>query len=400
MSGHTTFRYGGVESHPFNFGSGNGQGIGGKAGRSCREGWHSALHSPRMGGNENAAPLPGGRASDGSKPIGPSVDRAPASSGMQTAIPDSDRDLAAENNLAIAASPAAAELVARQRSSSVPSASCRSSFKAGHKRRSTFPNDTATTLDLLSAFPYPPGSEQDSPSTHPRGKLTLFPRSSDENSPPKPEKVQSEQHALPAKGGDIDNSAPLASGALQRSNSAEEPTARAQTAPSVRGEDATRYRTSGVPIYTPEAASLRSVDNDEDGAAETNAEHSPGVVKTSAQSGRTGGSRYFSAASRALGTPAPAQSQRERAVANGAHRFSSSRSPLPPPAAENLVPITVTSHGREGCRHRSVKDGRKSVGLGGFDGAVEGEEGKKGRKGCLRCRVKRQLRRMIGKERM
>jgi len=38
MSGHTTFRYGGVESHPFNFAPGSGQdATGGKAGRGSRE---------------------------------------------------------------------------------------------------------------------------------------------------------------------------------------------------------------------------------------------------------------------------------------------------------------------------------------------------------------------------
>jgi len=308
---------------------------------------------------------------------------------------------------------AAIEAVTRQRSSSVPSASCRSTFRSGHKRRSTFPNDTVTTLDLLNAFPQPPRSST-SPPAPPRGKLTLFPRSSDENSPPKPEKLASHQHHSSLEHKECGTKTTqiefLASGALPHTDLVEDLAAIARPTSSVRGEDTTRYRNSGIPIYTPEAASLHSLDNDEAETAEHSPSASPAAVKTSAQSGRTGQSRYFSATSRAPpsrarpATPATVTkpTQRERALANGAHRFSSSHSQVRSTAAgENLVPVTVTSHGKR-CSHRQNKEtgnikGKKSVGMGGFDGAIE-IEAKGGKKRlCVKCRIRGRLQRMFGR---
>ena len=181
--------------------------------------------------------------------------------------------------------------------------------------------------------------------------------------------------------------------------------------PPLRGEDVDRYRPSGTPVYDRNTTSLCSVDETEDVDITVLVTRLDTPV-----SGKTGMTRYFSAASQAMSSPnVPAmvppsivpepqrrqrsehQIQRERAVANGALRFSflasdedtSFRgSPLSRQVA--AVPVRTTSLTKT-CSHRaSAIRARRLAGWGEFDGVQETKDNIP----CFRCEVKRVVRRM------
>lgn len=416
MSGHTTFRYGDVGSHPFNFGSGNGQGVGGKPRRDVGVGrtdeWQRVLRSPGASTavtDERPAAHDTEQIAAVARGASQPHESAPMSSNVTGESNRACRELAAPTKDLVVADSVAGDAVPHKRSSSVP-ASGRSTYRSGHERRSTFPNNTVTTLELLAAFPEPPAALA-AQACHARGKLTLFPRSSDENSPPKPGHLpvglrgQADECAVYSS--DNAHDEPIASGALGHADSVDEALRQGHIPSLIRGEDAARYRESGIPIYTPETSSLHSLDQARDEAADQNLALGTKAIKASVQSGRTAASRYFSAASRALPSRAktttppatvPVQSQRERAVADGALRFNISRDPVQAPAAvENLVPVTVTRYGRRCPHKRSLEEEKRSSRVGGFDGVADGREMKMKKERCVRCRAKHQLRRVFGR---
>lgn len=338
-------------------------------------------------------------------------------------VSPSVRALAALRGSPLPISPGRVEAEAARRTSSIPRSRLRSPSNAlGSLKRSTYPSSTAKTADLIEAFPEPPHARIRIRNSAP-ARMSLFPniaqleeRDSDiSGQTPEGREYNttgsaSEQSTLPRVDSARSPSASNAwlSGALPNPPEVDgSADTTASNSRPVRGEDV-RYRHSGTPVYNSDTVSLREIDMSDDHALAASLSP-PG----SPVSGKTGATRFFSAASQ-LRTIATRQEtstpvsmapnahvqargenrvQQERAVANGALRFisqtHSGNEPVQSVREEVDVPVTVTSHGRA-CLHkrgsvRSPRSDRCEV-----DGAQEGED-KQSRSGshCLICRAKR-----------
>jgi hypothetical protein len=347
-------------------------------------------------------------------------------------VSPSVRALAALSGSPLPISPQQVEVEATRRRSSVPRSRLRSpSTGAGSSKRSTYPSSTANTAELIEAFPEPPHQQVRSRCSAPP-RMSLFPALAalEEQSPNVSEAspVRLAAHAPAGSGsgqsivrGFNNAKSPCASnvwlsGALPNPSECDgsADTAISNSHP-VRGENI-RYRQSGTPIYDVDTTSLHDMDQADD--LTISASLSPAGSRTS---GRTGATRFFSAVSQvetvlrnpeavrnSLETQAQSRNetrvQQERAVANGALRFvaqshsaSTNTGVAQLVREETVVPVTLTSHGRE-CSHKFVHlRGRRSFRME-VDGVQESREGddkpSKWARNCLICRAKRVSRRV------
>lgn len=431
-SGHTTFRYGGLEDHPFN--SAPAARVATLPGESATQPTPTIRIEPSSPAEDATLH----HTCPGSRP-----DRPCERHGAPRTEPlsPSQRALSELSSNAVCVDSIHVESVRARRTSSVPDSQFRSPTPShASPRPVSYPTSTVRTVELLEAFPPPPSRSRARPSidemaqgpasTPPR--LSLFPKTSRARI----EKEQATQHKKPLdatlqgvvehakRGRGVEHhpangqpSFPSEPGFSQElpAGSADFDDGSADDAhgPSVRGERSSRYRVSGTPIYASDAASLQSFDRrTEDAEAEA----------ASRQSSRSGSSRYFSASSTALTSQAspsapnavataPAvkspsrvvrserSSQRNRAVANGALRFGSrdreqtvegQAAAMGMAELRRMVPVTVTSYGRL-CRHRLARIEQD------YDGTCEGQMKLDGDKqqgtSCWRCRARRAIRR-------
>jgi hypothetical protein len=346
-------------------------------------------------------------------------------------VSPSVRALAALSGSPLPISPQQVEAEATRRCSSIPRSRLRSlSNGFDSSKRSTYPSSTVKTADLIEAFPEPPHKQVRSRNSAPT-RMSLFPAlagleaRSPNVSEPSPVRLE---HASAGSGSaqsivrGINNAKSPSASNVWVSGALPDPpecdgsgdTAISNSRP-VRGEDV-RYRHSGTPVYDVDATSLRGMDQDED--LTMAASLSPAGSPTS---GRTGATRFFSAMSQAGNASrnheaaqspleAHAQSrdenrvQQERAVANGALRFvsqshsaSTNTGVMQLVREETVVPVTLTSHGRE-CSHKiGHLRGRRSfrVEVDGVQESRNGEfEHSRLARYCLICRAKRVSRRV------
>lgn len=186
MSGHSTFRFGALESHPFNQAAPSRIRVGGTSGARRLSKGSSPVpnnssnhrsHGDRMNAQSFHFQAP------------PEEDETPLLEGHNNARQDrttssndsvvvspSARALAALSDLPLPVSTARVEAQTARRSSSIPRSRLQSpAFGAGSQRRSTYPNSTVKTTDLIEAFPEPPLSKALRPVSAPTGRLSLFP---------------------------------------------------------------------------------------------------------------------------------------------------------------------------------------------------------------------------------
>jgi hypothetical protein len=473
ISGHSTYRFESLDAHPFLGPSLSDEPyVGGPLNgfrRSRRKIFSSELLESRRSGSEDPFGLvhaQGIRAQlQRRQEVVPPADsrlrrramsRPSRSSGSDNSviISPSVRALAAVRGLPLPVSPEQVEAEARRRSSSIPrSRVCSPVNRLGStQRRFSYPTNTMRTVDLIEAFPEPPCSRTPRSSQSAPARMSLFPavaglkeRSGNVQSTLSPSKKRLEmlesvvESAKKRKRASASSSGPLQA-PLTRVDSAVSPSASnvwvsgalpapserdgsadmtACNSPPLRGEDVDRYRPSGTPVYDRNTTSLCSVDETEDVDITVLVTRLDTPV-----SGKTGITRYFSAASQAVSSPnvpatAPSsiipepqrrqrsehQIQRERAVANGALRFSFQASDEDTgfrgsPLCRQVAAVPVrTSSLTKTCSHRaSAIRGRRSVGWESFDGTQDLPDGSAMKSGrvvyCFRCEVKRGVRRM------
>lgn len=291
VSGHTTFRFGALEAHPFS------QPLSvpfiGPIGR----GKDSRSESRQRGASDDSVPLLSNR-------------RPSRDSNYSIVVTPSVRALAAVNGTPL---PVPSEQIATEvarRSSSIPS-------RLRSQRRASYPSSTAKTADLIEAFPRPPCTRMPRVRHSAPARMSLFPAL---------EALQERMSGALPNPPACDGSADAFGG----------------TSPPIRGESSTRFRYSGIPVYDGDTASMLDIDQAEERTMVTslNHPHSP-------TSATTGATRYFSAASQptspsrdedgtlsgctASGTEAEEckhcrrerHLQRKRAITNGALRFMS-----------------------------------------------------------------------------
>jgi hypothetical protein len=472
MSGHSTFRFDSLDAHPFSGPSLSDEPyVGGPFNgvRPRRKVFPSDLLESRRSGSEDLFGLVnahGIRAQLQRRPeaIPPAdgrrrhaMSRPSRSSGSDNSviISPSVRALAALRGLPLPVSLEQVEAETRRRSSSIPRSRVCSPVNGlgGGQRRFSYPTNTMRTVDLIEAFPSPPS--QRTPCGHSvPARMSLFPavttlkeRSGNVQATLSPSKKRLEvlesvvASAKKRKRASASSSSgPLQSTLTRVGQNAESPSASnawvsgalpepsdrdgsadmtAYNSPPLRGEEVDRYRSSGTPVYDRNTTSLCSVDETEDVDITVLVTRPDTPV-----SGKTGMTRYFSAASQVVpnrsmsATMAPSalseplkqirdehQVQRERAAANGALRFSFQDSTddtgfraSPPSRPIANVPVRTTSLTKT-CSHKaSAIRMRRSVGWDSFDGTQETEDGsaqESGRKAhCFRCEVKRVVRRM------
>ncbi|KAK3707575.1 hypothetical protein LTR37_012070 [Vermiconidia calcicola] len=412
VSGHSTLRYGELETHPFAAGYAEAN-----AGQSTNGDIRQAPGPELIAqGGLSIASLPNGLGVTKFRPQNQDhtqEDRFCNSSIAHRILSPSQRALQAATGNVIPVSPQRAQRVQAvasnpSRSVSVPNASLRAiqtpTARAEGNGLPAAENGTMRTIELIEQFPVPPNltaeASRGSGAARTSG-LYLFPRTNDQD----PEVLSTAKQDLPwmrvkrrpranaisvhSTTTNTPSKAPnrAVSGHSQSGNVAgrtiqrdEDLTSIDEPArPSIRGESSTRYRHSGTPVYNEEAASLRSFDAEDDHVSQhrLTAENAGPIRVASAQ---TTTSRYFSAASTALGTRALSptktqtwQNEHARALANGALRFgsgsgsanrsggsSTSAPPVRPAAApvsdENtfpLTPVAVTRASQQAltCRH-------------------------------------------------
>lgn len=355
------------------------------------------------------------------------------SSSNSVVVSPSIRALAALQGTPMSVSPQRVEAEVARRTSSIPrSRRASPSNGLGSLKRATYPSGTAKTADLIEAFPQPSAQQVRSRNSAP-ASMSIFPTNTvatehcktvAESSDNRLEHVvtpcSSEHSIIRMVDGTRSPSASnvWVSGALP--NPAVDGSADTANciSRSIRGE-AGRYRHSGTPVHDIGTASLRDMDEADDSAMAATLSH-PGSPAT----GKTGATRFFSAASHMVVMPeypvsptsAPAASileaqnrdeyrvQQERAVANGALRFVSH---APSTVAnheaaisarrETVVPVTMTSHGRA-CSHKRTRLRSKRPSVYGHDGTQEGGDGgieqSKQSRYCLMCQAKGLVRRI------
>lgn len=343
-------------------------------------------------------------------------------------VSPSVRALAALSGSPLPISPQRVEAKTTRRTSSVPRSRLQSpSNGLGSRKRATYPSGTAKTADLIEAFPEPPRQQVRCRNSAP-ARMSLFPAligqenrgpNASESSPVRPEHASSGSNPRQSVIYGINNAnSPSASNAWVSGALPNPPECDgsadmdASHNHPICGEDL-RYRHSRTLMYDVDTTSLQDLNQAEDVAMSA-----PLSPPGSPTSGRTGATRFFSAASQ-LGTAlrsaeattpvlnmtdAQAQFrnenrvQQERAVANGALRFVSQSHSTSAGSGmvrllreETVVPVALTSHGRA-CLH---KNGhlrvRRSFRLG-VDGAQESRGGEdepsRWNRYCLICRAK------------
>jgi hypothetical protein len=468
ISGHSTFRFDSLEAHPFSGPSLSDEPyVGGPVtgfARRRRKVFSSSLLESQRSGSEDLGGLLSShrvqlpRREEAIPPLGSrlAATRPSRSSRSDTSviISPSVRALAAIRGLPLPVSPEQVEVETTRRSSSIPRSRVRSPANgaSGSQRRFSYPTSTMRTVDLLEAFPEPPSPRMPRSSRSAPARMSLFPavvglkeRSGNVQGTESPSKKRLEVLESVVESAKKRKRASTSSGPLQapvtRADNAGSPSASnvwvsgalpepsepdgsadnltACNSPPLRGEEVDRYRPSGTPVYDRNRTSLCSVDETEDVDVTVLVTRQDTPV-----SGKTGMTRYFSAASQVVpnrimsATSAPStcisepqrrlrsehQVQRERAVANGALRFSfqapteamSSGISLSRQVA--VVPVRTTSL-TKACSHKtgSIRT-RKPVGWDGFDGAQElhGSPVQESRWDvhCVKCEVKRVVRRM------
>lgn len=320
----------------------------------------------------------------------PSQPRNSMSSSESVVMSPSARALAALHGSPLSVSAQRVEAEVARRTSSIPRSRLQSpSNGLGSQKRATYPGSTARTAELIEAFPQPPAQKVRSRNSAP-ASMSLFPfiATSGERRAGVSESSQNRREHVSANGSSeqsiirgVDGArSPSASnvwvsGALP--NPGLDGSADTTISRPVRGE-LVRYRHSGTPVYDRDSASLHDMDQTDDLAMAASLSH-PGSPAT----GKTGATRFFSAASRMVPTPeyplssisSPAASgaetqcrdetraQQARAVANGALRFVShatsvvtSSGVAGPTNRETIVPVTITSHARTRLhRHASLR---------------------------------------------
>lgn len=336
--------------------------------------------------------------------------RRSSSSGNSVVISPSVRALAAMSGSPIPISPGRIEVEASRRTSSIPHSRVRSPSNGfGIQKRFTYPSSTAKTADLIQGFPEPPQAQVRTRNSAP-ARMSLFPniagleehRSEDSQLSASRRRrgathSTSECSTFPGVDSARSPSASNAwlSGALPNPPECDgSADTTATNSRPVRGEDV-QYRHSGTPVYDDDTTSLREVDLSDDRAMAALLDH-PG----SPVSCKTGATRYFSAASQSgagprrslASTPAPMISnvhvqardesrvQQERAVANGALRFSQALGGTEPSnivADEVVVPAITISQGKT-CPHKRGSFRTKRSSRCEVDGAQE-SEGKQSR---------------------
>jgi hypothetical protein len=338
-------------------------------------------------------------------------------------VSPSVRALAALSGSALPISPDRVEAEAARSTSSIPRSRLRSpSNELGSMKRSTYPNSTVKTAELIETFPDPPRPRVRIRNSAP-ARMSLFPQvagseertSNNSGLPPDARNHDSansgSEQSIPYT---IDGTrSPSASNAWLSGALPNPPecdgsvdTTACNSCP-VRGEDV-RYRHSGTPVYDGETASLKELDQNDDVAMTASLDRAGSPV-----SAKTSATRFFSAASqlRAISlrpetnTPAPMiqeahvqardenRVQQERAVANGALRFVSQTVSATEPSSsareEEAVPVTMTGHGRA-CRHKKGSARAQRPNQGGVDGIQESEVKQTIQdRRCLICRAKR-----------
>jgi hypothetical protein len=466
ISGHSTFRFDSLEAHRFSGPSLSDElYVGGPVTgfRRRRKVFSSSLLESRRSESEDLAgfvnthhvQLPRREAV-----IPPSDNRRHAmsrpnqSSGSDNSVivSSSVRALAALRGLPLPVSPEQMEAKTAQRSSSIPRSRVRSPVNGlGSQRRFSCPTSTMRTLDLIEAFPEPPSPRAPRLRHSAPARMSLFPavaalkeRSGNVQATPSPSKKRLELLESVVESAKKRKRASASSGTLKapltRADNAGSPSASnvwvsgalpepserdgsadmtACNSPPLRGEDVDRYRPSGTPVYDRNTTSLCSVDESEDVDITVLVTHPDTPV-----SGKTGMTRYFSAASQVVPNrstsatvtsstiPEPQrrlrneyQVQRERAVANGALRLSY-RAPSDTTSSRasrlsgqvTAVPVRATSL-TKACSHKTGAIRiRRSVGWDGFDGTQESRDSSalKSERDvhCFRCEVKRVVQRM------
>ncbi|KAM0716469.1 hypothetical protein Q7P37_007914 [Cladosporium fusiforme] len=452
MSGHTTFRFGALETHPFNRATLSTPVVGATA----------VLRAPgnRISSTRN---LSSTQTSPGGRPIHPGIqllgspeeEETPllgdhdrnrqersARSSESVVISTSARALAALSELPLPVSTARVEAQTARRSSSIPRSRLQSPVHgAGSQRRATYPSSTIRTRDLIEAFPDPPSRSALRPISSPHARMSLFPALAhlNERSGNTSRLVTDASHIFtPETADEYAEREELVSSSPKRNELSEgefsllslESLARCSGAlpnpstsdgtmvspwvdgPSTLGEERERYRPPGE-----SSAVLGVVDNRNEGESiDASLRHS-----VSPASGKTGATRYFSAASQVAPTarkssqtvPLPAtpspetqeavegQTQQERAVANGALRFVSQRysfattmEPNQTGNGEANVPEHPTSHVTP-CLHRTGGPRRrKSFIRSKGDVSRESSFGGADRS-CVKCRSKVAMQRMV-----
>jgi hypothetical protein len=209
-------------------------------------------------------------------------------------------------------------------------------------RQSSTPHQSATlrTTELIERFPAPPGCDHFDWASDLLSQRAVDSRSpnlqhdisqADGQHETQDESLSSRTKSLRSANGKQrqDNTIPQSPVDSEHRHDTSGLTSLDGDRPRVRGENATRYRFSGTPIYDADAVSLRSLDErEEQGRIEPTANASRNRVE-SALSHNT---RYFSALSTRqesqdvpsrCATRGQEREQERRAIANGAMRFSS-----------------------------------------------------------------------------
>ncbi|KAK3724738.1 hypothetical protein LTR37_000786, partial [Vermiconidia calcicola] len=414
VSGHSTLRYGELDTHPFATGTAEAH-VGQRANGEIYRAHGPELVAP-SGVSSASLPNWSGIAWLTSQNLYRTQDdRFRNSSIDHRILSPSQRALQAATGNVIPVSPQRAQRVQAEasnpcRSVSVPNASLRAiqtpmtAFEGSGMPAAD--NGTTRTIELIEQFPVPPGviaeASREAGDARTPG-LFLFPRTNDQEQevpstakqdigPWKRVKRRPRANAISVHSATFNAPSNTPTRALSERNQGHTVAGRNsqrdenQTSidepvrPSIRGESSTRYRHSGTPVYNAEAASLRSFDAEDEHVSQhrLTAENAGPVRVASAQ---TTTSPYFSAASTALGTRAISptktqtwQNEHARALANGALRFGSgsgsanrsggssiSAPPVRPAAApvsdENtfpLTPVTVKRASQQAltCRHR------------------------------------------------
>ena len=470
ISGHSTFRFDSLDAHPFSGPSLSDEPyVGGPVtpSRRRRKVFSSSLLESQRSGSED---LPGLENIHGFRRLqlprreealppsdshrhAMSRPRRSSESDNSVIISPSVRALAALRGLPLPVSPKHVEAAAARRSSSIPRSRVRSPVNGlgSSQRRFSYPTSTMRTVDLIEAFPEPPSPRVPRYSHSAPAKISLFPavaalkeRGGNLQGAPSPSKKRLEllefvvepakkRKRLSASSDPLEAPATRAGDAAGPSASnvwvsgaLPEPSEHdgsvdtaARNSPPLRGEDVDRYRPSGTPVYDRNTTSLCSVDEAEDVDITVLVTRSDTPV-----SGKTGMTRYFSAASqvvpdRIMSARAPSSSvlgpqgrirsehqvQRERAVANGALRFSyhastETTSSRASPLSRQVVAVPVrTTSLNKACLHKTgLIRARKAVGWDSFDGTQESLNSPVQKSGwdvrCFRCELKRVVERV------
>jgi hypothetical protein len=347
ISGHSTFRFDSLEAHPFSGPSLSDEPYAGGPvtgfRRQRRKVFSSSLLESQRSGSEDLADLRSThgirvqlpqRREEAIPPLGSrlAATRPSRSSESDTSVivSPSVRALAALRGLPLPVSPEQVEAETTRRSSSIPRSRVRSPVNgaSGSQRRFSYPTSTMRTVDLLEAFPEPPSPRVPRSSRSAPARMSLFPavaglreRSGNVQSTPSPSKKRLEVLESVVESAKKRKRASASSGPLQapvtRADNAGSPSASnvwvsgalpepserdgsadnvaACNSPPLRGEDVDRYRPSGTPVYDRNRTSLCSVDETEDVDVTILVNRTDTPV-----SGKTGMTRYFSAASQVV----------------------------------------------------------------------------------------------------